>query len=73
MEKPAQFMEEIVCPTCEQQGHASWEAATREGGLRNLATLSDGFRMEQSGLGEEPKINCQQCGATQRVQKSVGA
>jgi uncharacterized protein YbaR (Trm112 family) len=73
MENPAQFMEEIVCPTCQQQGHATWESATRQGGLRHLATLSDGFRMEQAGPGEEPKITCQQCGATQPVQKSVGA
>jgi hypothetical protein len=73
MEKPAQFMEEIVCPTCQQQGHATWEAATGTGGLRTLATLSDGFRMEQAGAGEEPKITCQQCGTTQADQKSVGA
>jgi hypothetical protein len=73
MEKPAQFMEEIVCPSCSQQGHATWESATVAGGLRHLATLSDGFKMWPEREGEDPKITCKQCGTTQPEQKSVGA
>jgi hypothetical protein len=73
MEKPAQFLEEIICPTCEQQGHATWESATRDGGLRHLASLSDGFKMWPAREGEDPKLTCKQCGTTQPEQKSVGA
>lgn len=73
MEKPVQFMQEIVCPSCEQQGHATWESATREGGLRHLASLSAGFQMWPQRQGEDPKITCKRCGTTQPDQKGAGA
>ena len=71
MEKSNQYMQEIRCPQCAQQGHATWEASDAPGGLRRLATLSEGFRSEeQPGL--EPLITCAACGAEQDYQKSVG-
>ncbi len=73
MEKPAQFMEEIVCPHCERQGHAIWESSTEANGLRRLASLSDGFQMWPAEAGEDPKITCRLCGAIQPGHKSVGA
>lgn len=73
MEKPAQFMQEIVCPSCASQGHATWEASDKPGGLRNLATLSDGFEMSPLQDGKEPDIICKNCGATQPEQKDIGA
>jgi len=72
MEKASQFMEELVCPSCAQQGHATWESSTKEGGLRHLATLSDGFEMWPERKGEDPKITCKQCGTAQPEQKAVG-
>jgi hypothetical protein len=69
MEKPAQFMQEIVCPTCTREGHATWEASDVPGGLRHLASLSDGFKMWPERQGEDPKITC----TTQPDEKSVGA
>ena len=73
MEKPAQYMQEIVCPKCAQQGHATWRAASEKGELRELATLSDGFKTEQAPRGEDPKIICKNCGHMQANEKSVGA
>ena len=72
MEKPAQFMEEIICPACEQQGHATWESAPVAGKLRHLASLSEGFKLWPPGGGEDPKITCNQCGTTQPEQNSAG-
>jgi protein-arginine kinase activator protein McsA len=73
MEAPAQFMEEIVCPTCGQEDHATWESPPEGASLRHLATLSDGFKMWPAREGEDPKLTCKQCGTTQPDQKSVGA
>lgn len=73
MEKPAQFMQEIVCPSCARQGHATWEASDRPGGLRHLATLSDGFQISPAQVGLEPVISCKSCGTTQPDQRDIGA
>ena len=73
MEKPAQFMQEITCPSCTQQGHATWEGSDGHGGLRHLASLSDGFKMRPPRPGMDPKITCKNCGTTQPQEKSVGA
>lgn len=73
MEKIAQFLQEIVCPSCAQQGHATWESSDHAGGLRRLATLSDGFSMAAALVGHDPVITCRKCGTVQIEQPSVGA
>jgi hypothetical protein len=73
MEKPEQFMQEIRCPKCPQQGHATWEASTDRGGLRRLASLSDGFHSLAPEAGLDPAIVCNRCSAIQPSQKAVGA
>jgi hypothetical protein len=73
MEKPSQFMQEIVCPSCSSQGHATWEASDTMGGLRRLATVSDGFQVWPAQAGLDPVIGCKNCGTMQRDQKEVGA
>ena len=73
MEKPEQYLQEIRCPKCPQQGHATWEASDEKGGLRILASLSDGFHSMAPEPGLDPAIICNRCGAVQREQRSVGA
>jgi hypothetical protein len=73
MEAPAQFMQEIRCPSCPQQGHATWEARDKAGGLRNLASLSSGFRSAPAQPGLDPVITCNSCNTVQPGQKNVGA
>jgi len=72
MEKAEQFLQEIRCPKCPQQGHAIWEARTEAGGLRHLVSLSDGFHSLAPEAGLDPAIICNSCGATQISQRSVG-
>ena len=73
MEKPEQYLQEIRCPKCPQQGHATWEASNSVGGLRHLASLSDGFHSLAPEAGLDPAIICNRCGAVQAAQKSAGA
>jgi transposase len=73
MEVEPQFMEELVCPSCGHEGHATWNSPDIKGGLRNLATLSDGFKMWPPREGADPLITCKTCGTPQPDQKSVGA
>jgi DNA-directed RNA polymerase subunit RPC12/RpoP len=73
MEQPSQYMQEIVCPSCSSQGHATWEASDKAGGLRHLATVSDGFQVWPATDGHDPVIGCKKCGTRQRDQKDVGA
>lgn len=73
MEKPEQYLQEIRCPECPQQGHATWEASTEKGGLRILASLSDGFHSLAPEPGLDPVIICNRCGGVQPDQGAVGA
>ncbi|MES2471560.1 MAG: hypothetical protein V4601_01840 [Pseudomonadota bacterium] len=73
MEKASQFLQEIVCPSCAHQGHATWESSDAAGGLRNLATLSDGFQRWTPQDGFDPVITCRNCGTAQPEQPDVGA
>jgi hypothetical protein len=73
MEKPEQFLQEIRCPKCPQQEHATWEASKEKGGLRHLASLSDGFHSLPAEPALDPAIICNTCGAIQGSQRSVGA
>jgi predicted nucleic-acid-binding Zn-ribbon protein len=73
MEKEAQFLQEIVCPKCGNQGHATWQSSERIGDLRHLATLSDSFKRWKPQAGFDPVITCIPCGAIQAEQKDVGA
>jgi hypothetical protein len=72
MEKPAQFLQEIRCPKCPQQGHATWEASIEKGGLRHLASLSEGFHSLRAEPELDPAIICNRCGAIQVDQRAVG-
>jgi hypothetical protein len=72
MKRPEQFLQEIHCPQCPQQGHATWEASTVAGGLRHLASLSDGFHSLALEAGLDPAIICNNCGAAQMSERSVG-
>jgi hypothetical protein len=73
LEPPKQFMQEIRCTNCENQGHATWESSDPLGGLRRLASLSDGFQASPAQDGSEPAISCNRCGRVQEEQKDVGA
>jgi hypothetical protein len=67
MEMTSQFMQEIRCPTCGKQGHATWEASGPDGKLRRLASLSEGFESMPPAPGAGAAITCQNCGNPQAV------
>jgi hypothetical protein len=65
----AQFIEEFVCNTCLQTGHATWEGEAQT--QRMIVEMSDGFDFRPNE--EKPGaliIVCGQCGATQPEQLS---
>ncbi|MDB5736238.1 MAG: hypothetical protein JWP16_1094 [Alphaproteobacteria bacterium] len=73
VEAPKQFLQEIRCSGCENQGHATWESSDPAGGLRKLASLSDGFQALPAQEGHEPAITCNRCGKIQQEQMDIGA
>jgi ribosomal protein S27E len=72
LEAPRQFLQEIRCGGCENQGHATWESSDAVGGLRTLASLSDGFQAWPAQEGHEPVITCNRCGKIQQEQTDIG-
>jgi ribosomal protein L37E len=65
MEKQSQFMQEIRCPTCGKQGHATWATSGADGELRHLASLSEGFESLSAANATKAAITCQACGTPQ--------